>query len=86
MTILSFLATVFGVIAGLGNLPQAIRIFRRKSAKDISIITYTVFFLGAVIWFLYGFELENMIIVVVNALGGLTIFSVIVGWFLYGRA
>lgn len=85
MTILAFLATIFGVITGLANVPQTIKIFRRRSAHDISIITYITLFTGAIIWLLYGIELQNAAIVIVNTLGGATIFMVIVGWFIYGR-
>lgn len=85
MTIVSILATVFGVVGGIANFPQAYRIFKRKSAKDISITTYTFLFLGAVVWIVYGFELRNSAIIITNVLGALNIGLVIIGWFLYGR-
>jgi len=47
MTALSILATVFGTLSGIANLPQAYKIFKRKSAKDISIITYLFLLSGA---------------------------------------
>ena len=85
MTILSILAGIFGIVAGLANLPQAIKIFRRKSAKDISILTYGILFPGVIIWILYGIELKNTPILLMNIIGGIFIGAVIIGWFLYGR-
>lgn len=85
MTILSILATVFGIVSGVANLPQAIKIFRRKSAKDISILTYSLLLTGAIIWILYGIELKNFAVIITNSLGTLNIGLVVIGWFLYGR-
>ncbi|MBS3163383.1 PQ-loop repeat-containing protein [Candidatus Woesearchaeota archaeon] len=54
MTILATLATISGSLMALANFPQVYKIFKRKSAKDISAITYSVYILGAIIWILYG--------------------------------
>ncbi|MFH1445248.1 MAG: SemiSWEET family transporter [Nanoarchaeota archaeon] len=83
--ILEILATMFGIISGIANLPQAYRIFKRKSAKDISILTYSILIVGAIIWLLYGIELANFPIIITNAIGSINIGLVIVGWYFYGR-
>jgi MtN3 and saliva related transmembrane protein len=85
MSLLSTLATVFGIISGVANFPQAIKIFRRKSAKDISIITYLSLLAGAIIWILYGLELGNLPLIITNCFGAINIGLVVLGWFLYGR-
>jgi len=85
MTTLSILATIVGIISGVGNLPQAYKIFKRKSAKDISILTYSIFFIAEVIWFLYGIELKNSPLIISYLFGTICIGLVIIGWFLYGR-
>jgi uncharacterized protein with PQ loop repeat len=46
MTLLSALATIFGIIMGFANFPQ---IYKTKSAKDIAISTYLLLSLGSVI-------------------------------------
>lgn len=84
-TILSVLATIFGTLGGLANLPQWLKIFKRKSAKDISIITYTFVFLGAVVWFFYGIEQVSYPLMISNLFGAVNVALVIVGWFIYGR-
>lgn len=86
MTILYILATIFGIIGGLANFPQVIKIFNRKSAKDISITTYTIIFVGTTIWILYGIEIKNMPLIIGNTFGAVTVLLVIIGWFLYGRS
>ena len=85
MTIISILATIWGALIGIANFPQAIKIFRRKSAKDISIISLSIFFTGAIIWILYGVELCNMPILVMNGLAFISLLLILIGWFLYGR-
>jgi MtN3 and saliva related transmembrane protein len=85
MTILSILATIFGTIMAFANIPQSYKIFKRKSAKDISILTYLIFFIGTVIWALYGLEIKNFPLIIANSFGVLFIGIVIIGWFLYGR-
>jgi len=85
MTLLTILATIFGAVGGLANFPQALKIFKRKSAKDISIITYSFLFCGAVVWILYGIEIMNFPVIITNVIGAINIGLVVVGWFLYGR-
>lgn len=85
MSILFILATVFGTLSGIANFPQVLKIFKRKSAKDISIITYTFLFIGAIIWILYGIEIKNFPIIITNIFGGINLGLVVIGWFLYGR-
>jgi len=78
-------ATIIGTFSGLANFPQAYRIFKRKSAGDISILTYSFLFSGAIIWILYGIEIENFPVIIANAFGSINIGLVIIGWFLYGK-
>ncbi len=85
MTFLSLFATIFGVVSALAILPQAIKIFKRKSAKDVSILTYLFFFAGTIVWFSYGIELQNSAIIIGNSIGGINNILVIVGWMMYGR-
>lgn len=85
MSLLSILATIFGTVGGLANLPQVYRIFKRKSAKDISILTYSIIIVSCIIWILYGIEIRNSAIIITNGLGTTTVALVIIGWFLYGR-
>jgi MtN3 and saliva related transmembrane protein len=85
MSTLSILAIIFGAIGGLANLPQALKIFKRKSAKDISILTYAFLLTGAIIWVFYGIKLRNIAVIITNMFGATNIGLVILGWFLYGR-
>jgi MtN3 and saliva related transmembrane protein len=85
MTIISVLAAVFGTLSGIANLPQAYRIFKRKSARDISILTYGFLLAGAIVWIFYGFEKWDFPIIITNIIGGFNIGLVVIGWCIYGK-
>jgi MtN3 and saliva related transmembrane protein len=85
MSILATLATIFGVTSGLFNLPQILKIFQRKSAKDISVITYVGLLAGTIVWLLYGFELNNMPIIITNAFAAASFIGILTGCYMYGR-
>ncbi len=85
MTLLATLATIFGTIGALANIPQAIKIFKRKSAKDISIIMYIMLITGAFIWILYGIEIRDPPLIIVNTVACINMAIVMFGWYLYGR-
>lgn len=83
--ILESLATFVGIVGSFAMIPQVYRIFKRKSAKDISISTYSFMFAAGVIWVLYGLNIQSFPIVVTNLIGTLSILGVVAGWVLYGR-
>jgi len=82
---LAILATVFGIVNGGSAIPQAIKIFVRKSAKDISIISFSMAFVGVFVWLLYGIQLGNVPIMISNSVATLSVGAVLIGWFWYGR-
>jgi MtN3 and saliva related transmembrane protein len=85
MSFLGVLATIVGIFLGLASLPQAWKIFQRKSAKDISLTTCLIVEFGSFVWILYGLEIRSFPIVIPNILGLLANSTVLVGYFLYGR-
>ncbi len=83
--ILAILATIAGSAMALSQVFQVIKIFRRKSALDISKPTYIILTLGSLIWLGYGIEINNFPIIISNGIGALTTMTVLVGCFLYGN-
>ncbi len=70
----------------LAGFPQVIKIYQRKSAKDISPITYLIVEFGAIVWIFYGFELNNFAIIFTNILGMVTSTLILIEYYFYGRA
>ncbi len=63
-----------GVAMSMGYYPQAYKIFKNKSSKDVSILTYLVFGVGTIVWLLYGIYTRDIVV----ALG--FVFGVIGSW------
>jgi len=83
--VLETLATIVGLGGSFAMIPQVYRIFKRKSAKDISIWTMSYMLVAGVIWVLYGLNIQSFPIMITNLVGSLTMIGVIIGWILYGR-
>ena len=66
MSVFSNLASIAGISMGLSSIPQIYKIYLRKSAADISIVTHVIIVLGAFIWMLYGFEIKSIPIIISN--------------------
>jgi len=81
--ILAHLASIAGIAMSLANYPQAYKIYKTKSAKDISLLTYIILVSAGVIWFLYSISIRNFPIIITYSFGTLSSFLVLVGIFKY---
>jgi len=48
-------------------LPQVIKVWKSRSARDISLSTYGMFTLGAAMWFSYGVAIHSTPVIAANA-------------------
>jgi MtN3 and saliva related transmembrane protein len=69
MKILTILTTVFGVLMALGYFPQALKIYKTKSAFNISLVTFSIFALGSVFWLLHGISIHDIPLIVSSTIG-----------------
>lgn len=76
--IFSVLVSIFGVLMSIGHFPQAYKIYKNKNAKDISLITYSIFFIGSIVWVIYGLLLKDIPIVISFIVGVFGSFLVLV--------
>ncbi len=56
-----------GVLTTIAFVPQALDIWRKKSAKDVSLIMYAIFAAGVALWLVYGLVQESAPIIFANA-------------------
>lgn len=47
-------------------VPQAIRVWRLKRADEISLVTFSVFSLGTLVWLLYGLLIDSTPVIAAN--------------------
>lgn len=62
--ILDLLVSVVGIATGAAYLPQAVRIWKRQSSGDVSIVTYFLFLGGQAIYFVYGIRISQWPLIV----------------------
>ena len=53
-----------GIATGAAYVPQALRIWRRRSSADVSITTYLLFLGGQLVYLLYGVRFHQPPIVI----------------------
>ena len=64
-------ATTIGMIAGIlctiSFVPQVIKIFKTKQAKDISLGMFLLFSTGVFLWLIYGLMIGSLPVILTNA-------------------
>ena len=78
MNLITILGLVAGTLTTLAFLPQLLKIWQTKSAKDISFNTLIVFNLGIFLWLIYGIYLNALPIILTNLFT--LIFNMIIVW------
>lgn len=69
MKIFQVFVTIMGMVMSLGYFPQAYKIYKLKSVKEISLTNYLILSLGTFVWFLYGMLIHDITLILGFALG-----------------
>lgn len=67
MLAITILGLVAGTLSTAAFVPQVLRIWKRRSASDISGFGVTVLSIGVFLWMLYGVEVGSLPIILANA-------------------
>lgn len=61
---------VLGLVAGscttAAFIPQVLKTWRSRSAKDLSLGMFSIFSLGVLLWLMYGFLVMDIPVIVAN--------------------
>jgi len=68
MTGVDILGYSAGAITSLTFLPQVIKTWKEKSAKDISLMMFVIAAINEVMWIVYGVLLNNWVIILTNVI------------------
>jgi len=63
-TVLDWLVSVIGIATGAAYIPQAARIWKRRSSDDVSILTYVFFLCGQIVYLVYGIRIRQWPLIV----------------------
>ena len=61
------LGAVAGTLTTVAFLPQVVRLWRRRSARDLSLAWIVTFTSGVALWLAYGIALASRPILIANA-------------------
>lgn len=65
--IVSLIGSVAAFCTTIAFVPQLIRVWRLKSARDISLNMFLLFSLGELLWFIYGLFIHSIPVILANA-------------------
>jgi MtN3 and saliva related transmembrane protein len=71
-----------GMVAALlttaAYIPQAYKTIKTKSAKDLSLATFSMLFAGTIMWFIYGSYIHDTPLMLINSITA-TLSGIILG-------
>ncbi|MGO9380443.1 MAG: SemiSWEET family sugar transporter [Dissulfurispiraceae bacterium] len=73
-TILGYAA---GILTTMSLVPQVIKIWRMKSARNVSLGMFLIFSVGISLWIAYGFSIHSMPVIIANTVSLLLGFIVL---------
>lgn len=81
--------TVIGVAAAIlttfSFIPQIIKVYRNKSAKDVSLLTLLQLSGGVFLWVIYGIYRSDPIIIAANSITLISLITLLFLWYRYAR-
>ncbi|KAA3600422.1 MAG: hypothetical protein DWQ06_09265 [Calditrichaeota bacterium] len=78
MELVTIIGSVAGILTTFAFLPQAIKTWKTKSTKDISLVMFSSLNIGVLLWLIYGIMLDEYPIILANLVT--LIFSLPILW------
>jgi MtN3 and saliva related transmembrane protein len=85
MSLADYLGLVAGGIVTVGLVPQVMRVYKLKSARDISFLFNLSLLSGMIMFLVYGVILELFPLILWNSIGMLLLIALLFGKWKYGR-
>ena len=79
------LGLVAGALVTCSMIPQLIRVYKLRSAREISILFTTLLLIGIICWLAYGVYLELIPVILWNAVGVILVSLLIYLKLKYGK-
>ena len=79
------LGFVAGALVTCSLIPQLVRVFKLRSAHEISILFTTLLLLGIIIWLAYGIAFALTPVILWNAIGAVLVALLLYAKLKYGR-
>jgi MtN3 and saliva related transmembrane protein len=82
---LAWLGYIAGALVTFSIVPQLIRVFKLKSAHEISLLFNAMLLTGIILWMSYGIALDLIPVIVWNAIGAVLTATLMYAKLKYGR-
>jgi MtN3 and saliva related transmembrane protein len=79
-----YLGYIGGVLTTFCYIPQILRVYRLKSAKEISLLFTILLLVGVVVWLFYGISLSLVPIILWNSIGFVIVVALLYAKLKYG--
>ena len=79
------LGFVAGALVTCSIIPQLIRVFQLRSAREISMLFTTLLLLGVITWLAYGVSLRLIPVILWNSVGAILVSILLYAKLKYGR-
>jgi len=70
---------IAGALTTASFIPQALKIWREKSANEVSFLMYVIISTGIFLWFIYGIEIYSLPIILANGISFIISITILVG-------
>ena len=85
MPLAESLGFVAGALVTCSLVPQLIRVFKLRSAREISMLFTTLLLVGIITWLAYGITLGLAPVIIWNAIGAVFVAGLLYAKLKYGR-
>ena len=68
MTGIALLGFIAAICTTIAFIPQAYKTIRERATQDLSIVTFSMLFFGTILWFVYGYFIGDIPLMVANAI------------------
>jgi len=82
---MEYIGITAGALTTLGFIPQIIRVYKLKSAREISTAFNVTLLAGIILWLIYGVLHGLAPLIIWNIIGLILVSSLLVGKMKYGR-
>ena len=79
------LGFIGGALITTSLIPQVVRLYRLKSAREISLLFNSLFLLGGICWLFYGIVQELFPVILWNAIGLILIGAMLIAKLKYSK-
>jgi len=81
----TFVGSAAAILTMFAFIPQIVKVYATKSAKDVSLITLFQLAMGVCLWVAYGVHLKDYVIIIANSVTLFSLLVLVYQYFYYRR-